>query len=71
MPSDGIIDASSFSTRDTEYMSKMFARCSCLSELDLSSFKTINARKMDSMFYSCTNLIELDLTGFETNIQAH
>ncbi len=57
---------SSFTTKNIENMSEMFAGCSSLTSLDLSGFDTHNVTDMSSMFDNCSSLTSLDLSSFET-----
>ena len=55
-----------FNTSNVVNMSKMFNRCSSLTNLDLSNFNTANVTTMYGMLFECSSLTSLDLSSFNT-----
>ena len=54
-------------TENVTDMSKMFFKCSKLTELNLQNFNTTNVVDMEEMFVECSELTELNLQNFNTS----
>lgn len=56
------LDLTSFTTKNTRFMSNMFYGCTSLSEIKLSSFDTHNVEYMDKMFCLCSKIDRIQLS---------